>query len=232
MMSHAKRYFGTRLIIGICIILAGIILLLENLGVESGWLFRYWPLAIVAWGLGTIVNTDRPGVRLLGGVILVIGLLVLARNLEWVSFSIGDLWPLLLIAVGVGILSRGVRPFQRTGTDTSLENTSFIKASAVLGAFHRRFASDDFTGGEITAVLGGGEIDLRAASMRRDEAVLDVFVLLGGVELFIPKDWNVRITGTPILGGYEDKTFPPADKNAPRLIIRGSVILGGVEIMN
>jgi hypothetical protein len=33
-----------------------------------------------------------------------------------------------------------------------------------------------------------------------------------------------------LLGGYEDQTRPVSDENAPRLILRGSVTMSGVEV--
>jgi len=37
-------------------------------------------------------------------------------------------------------------------------------------------------------------------------AVLDVFAFWGGVEVRVPRDWTVVMKGTPILGGFTDKT--------------------------
>ena len=51
-------------------------------------------------------------------------------------------------------------------------------------------ASSNFAGGEITAVMGGVELDLRNASIQTD-AVLNVFAFWGGISLKIPSDWSV-----------------------------------------
>jgi hypothetical protein len=37
---------------------------------------------------------------------------------------------------------------------------------------------------------------------------------------------------TPILGGFEDKTRPPHEVSTQRLVIRGIVMMGGVEVKN
>jgi hypothetical protein len=80
-------------------------------------------------------------------------------------------------------------------------------------------------------VMGGVHLDLRRASLR-GRAVLDTFAMWGGVELVVPEGWAVELQGTPILGGFEDKTRPPLDDNAPRLVVRGVAVMGGVEIKN
>jgi hypothetical protein len=79
--------------------------------------------------------------------------------------------------------------------------------------------------------MGGGEVDLRRASMSRDEAVLDIFVFWGGFEVKVPDDWEVVSRGLPILGGFVDNTrHPPAAQK--RLVVTGMAVMGGIEIKN
>jgi hypothetical protein len=37
---------------------------------------------------------------------------------------------------------------------------------------------------------------------------------------------------TPLLGGFDDQTRPPQQASPQRLVIRGFVIMGGVEVKN
>jgi len=90
--------------------------------------------------------------------------------------------------------------------------------------------SQDFRGGEINTVMGSVEIDLRQAAIA-SEAVLTLSIFMGGVEIKVPRDWSVSVNGTPTLGGIEDRTVPPMNPGK-RLIIEGSVVMGGVEIDN
>ena len=55
---------------------------------------------------------------------------------------------------------------------------------------------------------------------------------MGGYEIRVPETWNVVVDVVPFMGGYEDKTRHPADPSAPRLRVRGFVMMGGVEIKN
>jgi hypothetical protein len=71
---------------------------------------------------------------------------------------------------------------------------------------------------------------MRGASIRGD-AVLNVFALLGGITIKCPPDWTVVLNGTPILGGFEERTLRPQDASK-RLVITGYAILGGVEVRN
>ena len=53
----------------------------------------------------------------------------------------------------------------------------------------------------------------------------------GGIEIRVPPDWTVISRVDPILGGYEDKTTPPKD-DSKRFVVRGSVVMGGIEVKN
>jgi predicted membrane protein len=109
---------------------------------------------------------------------------------------------------------------------------SIVSAMAILGAVQRRNNSQDFRGGNVTAFMGGCEIDLRSAGISgENEPVLDVFAMWGGIEIRVPPEWTVVSHVDPILGGYEDNTRPPKEPSK-RLIIRGTVIMGGIEVKN
>jgi hypothetical protein len=62
--------------------------------------------------------------------------------------------------------------------------------------------------------------------------VFDVFAMWGGIEIRVPENWTVVGRVTPILGGFDDKTRPPQQESTQRLVIRGFVIMGGVEVKN
>ena len=71
---------------------------------------------------------------------------------------------------------------------------------------------------------------MRSASLE-GEAVIHIFAVMGGITIKCPVDWTVVLEGTPILGGFDEKTAPPPDNNK-RLVVRGYAIMGGVEIRN
>jgi hypothetical protein len=59
------------------------------------------------------------------------------------------------------------------------------------------------------------------------EAELHVFALFGGILIQVPPHWTVLLYGTPVLGGFEEKTVVPPDAGK-RLIVRGYAIMGSV----
>jgi hypothetical protein len=56
-------------------------------------------------------------------------------------------------------------------------------------------------------------------------------VMMGGLEIMVPQNWHVTTDVTPILSGVEDRRRPvPAGADIPNLIVRGSIIMGGIEL--
>jgi len=62
--------------------------------------------------------------------------------------------------------------------------------------------------------------------------VIDVFAFWGGIEIRVPEDWSVVTRVTPLLGGVEDQTRASQAAVSKRVEIRGTAIMGGVEIKN
>ena len=110
---------------------------------------------------------------------------------------------------------------------------------AIWSSVRRTSAASPFRGGDITAIMGGGQLDLRLATIPQgEEAILDIVAVMGGVEILVPSTWEVSTPIMPFMGGVEDKRFPPlpTDPNAGRkdnggrLVLRGLVMMGGVHI--
>lgn len=116
------------------------------------------------------------------------------------------------------------------GASAQADEDSIIEVTAILGGYVRRVSSQRFRGGDINVIMAGCEIDLRQASIE-GEAVLNVFAMCGGITIKIPPDWSVVLQGTPILGGFEEKTIVPPNQNK-RLYVTGYAIMGGLEIRN
>jgi len=107
-----------------------------------------------------------------------------------------------------------------------------VSAVAVMGGFDRKITSHAFRGGELTAFMGGGKLDLRDALPAGGQAIVNVFALMGGFEIIVPETWSVSLEVTPFMGGVEDKARTSTNPSAPRLVVRGFVMMSSVEIKN
>ncbi|WP_110468739.1 DUF1707 SHOCT-like domain-containing protein [Williamsia limnetica] len=83
------------------------------------------------------------------------------------------------------------------------------------------------------AMMGGIEIDLRDAEFTSDQLTIRANAIMGGIEIVVPHDATVRITGMGIMGGFsgsrnaEGKGVP----GAPTITVSGLAIMGGVEVV-
>jgi predicted membrane protein len=220
-----------QLLMGLLIISIGIIFTLDNLGVTDGPTYlRYWPVGLIAIGLLKMQQARGGGGAFAGLLFIVAGGWLLLESFEIVRLSVWELWPVLLVFFGASMVWQGLYGRSRRSYD-STDASAIISGLAILGGVSRGSSSPNFKGGDLTAILGGCEIDLRQAAID-GEAVLDVFAMCGGVEIRVPDDWMVVSQVTPVLGGYDDKTRPSQSAGAHRLVIRGFAIMGGIEVKN
>jgi predicted membrane protein len=218
------------LMFGLLIILVGIVFTLDNLDMaDSRQFLRYWPAGLIAIGAAKLWQVRSGYGSAIGGVLFVIaGGWMLLDSLDILDVSVLDFWPIVLIVAGSMIVWQGIRGRQHAALGATGET---INAIAILSGVSRGSNSASFRGGELTAFMGGCELDLRQAAIN-GEAVIDVFAMWGGIEIRVPDNWTVMGRVTPIMGGFEDKTRAPQGAATHRLIIRGVVLMGGVEVKN
>lgn len=235
-MENQSFRFSPQLFIGGLIMLMGFIFLFDNLGViDARYYIRLWPIIFVLFGILKIVQSRHVSSIFVGGVFICVGTMMLLSRLGIMRFNWHQWWPIFLILVGVSFLLKAWTRHQQgafMGASRDMNySESIVNVVTFIGGNHIKNLSQDFRGGEVTAVMGGIEMDLRQASMT-GEAVLNVFTFWGGIDIKVPSDWNVVLNGIPILGGIDDKTIQPANTQEKRLIIKGYAIMGGVEIKN
>jgi len=224
---------SAQFVFGLGIIAIGVLFTLDNLDIiYARDYLRYWPAILVLVGAVQLTQPQGAPGKLMGGILLTAGGLMLLDRFDLIDFSIWDLWPIFIIILGISLL-RGARGRSTNWrSQGEADSDSIVRGMAILGGFSRKNSSKEFLGGELTAIMGGCELDLRNASMKETEATIEIFALWGGVVIRIPEDWTVVVRVSPIMGGVEDSSLPP--KNAPvrRLNITGFTIMGGAEIKN
>lgn len=222
--SRPAIQVSPRLILGLAIMGAGVLLALDNLGLlDSGAFFRFWPAVLILIG---VVKLLGPEGQRKGGLFLIL------LGSCFLGFTFGllngpRLWAVLFIVVGGSIVMRAIRPPAR-GSATAVTG---IDTMALLGGSKTVSNSPDFRGGQALAFMGGCEIDLRRATIAQGEAVFDVFAFWGGIEIRVPEEWEVVNRVNAFLGGSDNKTL--VERGAKqRLVVTGTVIMGGVEVKN
>lgn len=234
MKSEHGRVLNPKLIIGFAIILIGVLALLANLGFDTDiGIWDYWPVILILIGLGIIFQPAEYRNAFTGSVFVVIGILFLLDNFYIIDFGFNLLWPVLLILAGIAIVRHGVG-------GGALLDAEHINLMAILGGGNYNYSSRSLKGGRIFAFMGGAKLNLTEADILEDSMVIDVFAMMGGVEIRVPVGWQVTMHGIPILGGMDNKTSSKSDDDkaaaqpvpGKRLIIKGIAIMGGVEVKN
>lgn len=106
----------------------------------------------------------------------------------------------------------------------------YVETISIFGGVRKNIVSKTFKGGEITCVLGGAEVNFMQADIN-GRVVLEVTQVLGGAKLLIPSNWDVQPEMIAILGGIEDKRQVNNNISPDKiLVIRGTCVLGGIEI--
>ncbi|MEO6955627.1 MAG: DUF1707 domain-containing protein [Antricoccus sp.] len=83
------------------------------------------------------------------------------------------------------------------------------------------------------AAFGGVELDLREATLEAANCTITCVALFGGIEITVPEDVQVQVSGLPLFGGFSSRNqgkVNAAPAGAPRLKIRGLAMFGGVEV--
>jgi predicted membrane protein len=253
-MDNKKRsYFNIKIVIGLLIIAAGTLLLLNRLGIGSDYnVGDYWPVILIVIGLGKIVQPKEYRQLYWGFIIMAVGALFLLNNLGYIHFWFNDLWPIVLILLGIEILRCGFfkhtinlkccfhdkkkhfhnlhQSWKGISNSNNVDN-DYVDISVTLGGGEYQFTNKQLKGGSVSTIMGECELDFRNADMEKEEMVLDVSAIMGEVEIRVPSHWEVIMQGSPVLGSVEDKTTKPGNA-AKKLIIKGSAVMGSVKVTN
>ena len=220
-----SRALGVALI-GALLIGAGAVLLAGNLGlIDAHFVFRnLGPVVLFVVGVALLMRRRHDQV-LLGLILMFVGAWGFATQQQWIRIHFwAVIGPLMLVLAGGSVVWRAFnRPSPQGAGD------AYIRAFAVFSGTELR-PTVPFEGADLNAMMGGVKLDLSNAPMAGDTAVIDVFALMGGTEIFVPRDWDVTVKVMTLMGGCADKRRPATGPATRHLIIQGMAVMGGVEI--
>ncbi|MEF8807626.1 LiaF transmembrane domain-containing protein [Natronomonas sp.] len=224
--TTTRRIPTSQFLLGALVVLVGVLLLLATTGaLPTRNALLYVPSLFVVVGLWALVQSR---LRNIVGPLVLIGVAG-AAQLVVLGYATADqvvvYWPLLVIAVGLSILLGQFR--SRVG---HTEN-AFTSAFAAFGGVEKRNSSKEFTGADLTALFGGTELDLRDAKVTDRPAQINAVAMFGGVEIVVPREWNVRLDVLPVLGGAsDDRPRRDGEHDEVDLVVTGFAAFGGVSI--
>ena len=233
-MTHRSRNLGPTFWFSIVLITVGLFLLLENLDLyylDDVW--GYWPVILILIGFYKLYASGFKDIYSNLFLIIIGGILLLwtTGNLYW--YEIWQFWPLILIIIGARIIYIKLRRDKEGQLSAGTITDDRIDHVVIFGGKEKRVTSQNFQGGNIIAVFGGVDLFLDNARLSDSENILDVLVMFGGAEIYVPRNWKIITKGFPVFGGFEDKRTQTSYKEGStqqELIIKGLVLFGGLEI--
>jgi hypothetical protein len=257
MKSNFRNSESGRIIAGIILVGVGGVLLLRELGFFfPRWLFS-WPMILVLIGIYTGVKNNFRNNSWI--IMLAIGTFFLVNKMIPSLQLQPYFWPILVISAGLLFILRPRSynalepdkeeeylrwqdPATETGTGTATDtpttftgipgNRDYLRISSVFSGVNRTVLSKNFKGAHITSVFGGSEVNLSQADIT-GPVIIKTEVVFGGVKLIIPPHWAVQNEIDGIFHGVDDKrrfAVMPDINPTKVIILKGSVIFGGVEI--
>lgn len=186
----------------------------------------YWPSALILIGIVQLFNKQSS--KIWSGILILVGLYLQANKLDILPVNFASIfWPVVLVVVGASLLF-GKR---QSGSMRGFSDEK-VNVFAFFGGADTPVSSPAFRGGSAGVLFGGNTLDLRNAKLAPEGADLELFAAFGGVEILVPEGWKVVDRGVPILGGFDNKTIPPAgdDPNLPTLRVHYVTFCGGIDI--
>ena len=103
---------------------------------------------------------------------------------------------------------------------------------AILGGYEKKGEWTPPRKLQSLAIMGGAGLDFREARMPPGVTEVNILAIMGGAEILVPPGLAVETHGFGFMGGFEgvDQAGVDTDPDAPRLVIRGLAIMGGVEV--
>ncbi len=224
--QRGRPTLSTQLVVGALVVVIGLVLLVHTTGVyDTRFLFDYIPSLFVLLGLYAMI---RSGFRNLFGPLLVVAVTAVWQltTLGYVEGSeVKQLWPLFIVFFGLSLVFSHFRSKPEGVAD------SHVSTLTVFGGTEKRSTSKQFTGADLTALFGGTELDLRDAEITERPAHVSAMALFGGIDIIVPREWNVQIDVLPILGGAaDDRARHDEEHDEVDLVVTGFAAFGGISI--
>jgi predicted membrane protein len=236
---------------GLFILLIGVAALVKASYTDlPAWLFSWQMFLIV---LGFFVGIKH---RFRGGawfLMMLIGGAFLYTEINPEISIRRYIWPVALIVMGAFLILKprkrhwarpdgekknlsGAGTEKATATEETYEyqkdfKEDFVDSTSVFGGAKKNIISKNFKGGDLVNIFGGTELDLTRADFT-GTAVIELTTIFGGTKLIVPSNWTIKSEAVTIFGGLEDKRNMQTALDDPEkiLLIKGTVIFGGIEI--
>ncbi|MBO5197893.1 MAG: hypothetical protein J6B85_05145 [Lachnospiraceae bacterium] len=126
---------------------------------------------------------------------------------------------------GVSVLVKKILNEKSASREEETKDTDCPEHYAIFGGRKFTCEGETYQGGEYTAVMGGIELDLSKAVIEKDISVTCKTVM-GGIDLKVPNDINVSVSGTVVFGGMANMV--PENRPGATIYLHAEGLMGGI----
>lgn len=232
-MEENTNKIDKRVLLGGLLIGLGGIFFLNSLDIfdfNFGRVIFSWPFFFIVIGIYLTLNSSR---KMLGSIITGVGFVfIIERIFPSIDYDGSVILAIFLIAIGSYIILNQKKKTEDFN-DLGQINKDIIDDVSIFGGGTRIVSSENFKGGNVTAVFGGSEIILKGCKLAEGTNSIDILAVFGGTTIVVPSDWNVVNNVTSIFGGFSNKSVKDPSSAvdlSKTLIIKGLVVFGGGEL--
>ena len=206
---------------GVLLIVIGVLYLGRNM---EWWDFSiffrgWWTLFLIVPSFISLVRRESIGTSFL---ILVLGVLMLLASQDVILWS--TIWkvfvPAIIIVVGLSVIFSN-----RRSRKPKANAKSYVAVFSGIEETIDEIKSDF----QVTSLFGSVELDLRDVKLKND-LVIDCFTLFGGIDIRLPKDVKVEVSGLPIFGGLDSK-YKSNESSKYTIYVSHTTIFGGIDLL-
>jgi predicted membrane protein len=111
------------------------------------------------------------------------------------------------------------------------EDSDVFQVVTMTGGRNWVSTAGSLRSGTVITGMGGMELDLTRATIDPAGAHMKLVTAMGGVEIRVPREWNVELKGWAFMGGHANTARRhEVAEDAPHLRIEASTVMGGVAV--
>lgn len=218
------------IVLGLVLIIIGVIFGINATGIADINIFfdGWWTLFIIIPCVIGLFKDDEKTGSIIG---IVIGVCLLLGCQDILDFEI--IWklmiPFILVIIGLSIIFKDVLSSRVRKEIKKINKGNLKEYYATFSWQTVNYADEEFEGCSLNAVFGGVKCDLTNAIIK-ENSVINVSAIFGGVTIYVPNNINVKISSTPIFGGVSDERKDKSKDAKTTIYINATSMFGGVEI--
>lgn len=230
---ETKRH---RIFTGITLIILSIILIISKFGFLND--FGIWSLLFTIFLIYVIIKSIYP--INFGGILFPIAFLCIIYNKQ-LNIEVLTPWTVLIVAalgtIGLSMIfhgKEGHRNYNRIGNYKfdviDSEDESNVVQKTSFSATTKYINSENFKQADFDCTVGAMEIYFDKANVKEGKAIVRINAYCSGINLYVPKKWNIENHLEVFLSGVEQKNGNEPD-GLTTLVLIGNIKLSGVEII-